>query len=252
MRIGEIAALVGVTSRAVRHYHHIGLLPEPARQANGYRAYTVRDAVLLARIRRLTEIGLSLEEVRDVLADDAGRELTEVLGELDADLARQERELHERRRVLAALLEAPLTPDGPLSPALAALLEQAPATASPAAAKDREHLALLDAAAGGAGAEVYAALRPLAEDPGVLTLYERLDELAGAGPDDPRVAPLAAELVAAVPDGVLAVIPDGEPSPTGFGRVLLDDYPPAQREVVRRVMAALAERVRTRAGGGTP
>ncbi|NEB50923.1 MerR family transcriptional regulator, partial [Streptomyces griseus] len=76
--------------------------------------------------------------------------------------------------------------------------------------------------------------------------------LAGAGPDDPRVAPLAAELVAAVPDGVLAVIPDGEPSPTGFGRVLLDDYPPAQREVVRRVMAALAERVRTRAGGGTP
>ncbi|NEB55025.1 MerR family transcriptional regulator, partial [Streptomyces griseus] len=141
MRIGEIAALVGVTSRAVRHYHHIGLLPEPARQANGYRAYTVRDAVLLARIRRLTEIGLSLEEVRDVLADDAGRELTEVLGELDADLARQERELHERRRVLAALLEAPLTPDGPLSPALAALLERAPATASPAAAKDREHLA---------------------------------------------------------------------------------------------------------------
>ncbi|MCL6286803.1 MULTISPECIES: MerR family transcriptional regulator [Streptomyces] len=253
MRIGEIAALVGVTSRAVRHYHHIGLLPEPARQANGYRAYTVRDAVLLARIRRLTEIGLSLDEVRDVLADDAGRELAEVLGELDADLARQEREIQERRQVLAVLLEAPLTPDGPfLSPALAALLEKAPATGSPAAAKDREHLALLDAAGGGAGAEVFAALRPLAEDPGVLALYERLDELAGAGVDDPRIAPLAAELVAAVPDEVLAVIPDGEPSPSGFGRVLLDDYPPAQREVVRRVMVALAERVRLRVHRGTP
>ncbi|MFC9482127.1 MerR family transcriptional regulator [Streptomyces griseus] len=253
MRIGEIAALVGVTSRAVRHYHHIGLLPEPARQANGYRAYTVRDAVLLARIRRLTEIGLSLDEVRDVLADDAGRELAEVLGELDADLARQEREIQERRQVLAVLLEAPLSPDGPfLSPALAALLEKAPATGSPAAAKDREHLALLDAAGGGAGAEVFAALRPLAEDPGVLALYERLDELAGAGVDDPRIAPLAAELVAAVPDEVLAVIPDGEPSPSGFGRVLLDDYPPAQREVVRRVMVALAERVRLRVHRGTP
>ncbi|MFF7008254.1 MerR family transcriptional regulator [Streptomyces fimicarius] len=253
MRIGEIAALVGVTSRAVRHYHHIGLLPEPARQANGYRAYTVRDAVLLARIRRLTEIGLSLDEVRDVLADDAGRELAEVLGELDADLARQEREIQERRQVLAVLLEAPLAPDGPfLSPALAALLEKAPATGSPAAAKDREHLALLDAAGGGAGAEVFAALRPLAEDPGVLALYERLDELAGAGVDDPRIAPLAAELVAAVPDEVLAVIPDGEPSPSGFGRVLLDDYPPAQREVVRRVMVALAERVRLRVHRGTP
>ncbi|MEU0355071.1 MerR family transcriptional regulator [Streptomyces cyaneofuscatus] len=248
MRIGEIAALVGVTSRAVRHYHHIGLLPEPARRANGYRAYTVRDAVLLARIRRLTEIGLSLDEVRDVLADDAGRELVEVLGELDADLARQEREIRERREVLAALLEAPPTSDGPLSPALAALLESAPATGSPAAAKDREHLALLDAAGGGAGAELYAALRPLAEDPGVAGLYERLDELAGAGVDDPRIAPLAAELVAAVPDEVLAVIPDGEPSPTGFGRVLLEDYPPAQREVVRRVMEALAVRVRARRG----
>lgn len=232
----------------MRHYHHIGLLPEPARRANGYRAYTVRDAVLLARIRRLTEIGLSLDEVRDVLADDAGRELVEVLGELDADLARQEREIRERREVLAALLEAPPTSDGPLSPALAALLESAPVTGSPAAAKDREHLALLDAAGGGAGAELYAALRPLAEAPGVDGLYERLDELAGAGVDDPRIAPLAAELVAAVPDEVLAMIPDGEPSPTGFGRVLLEDYPPAQREVVRRVMEALAVRVRARRG----
>ncbi len=181
MRIGEIAALVGVTSRAIRHYHHIGLLPEPARRANGYRAYTVRDAVLLARIRRLTEIGLSLDEVRDVLADDAGREPAEVLGELDADLARQEREIRERRQVLAALLETPPASDGPLSPALATLLERAPAAGSPAAAKDREHLLLLDAAGGGggAGSELYAALRPLADDPGVAVLYERLDELAG-------------------------------------------------------------------------
>ncbi|MFJ7056526.1 MerR family transcriptional regulator [Streptomyces microflavus] len=246
MRIGEIAALVGVTSRAVRHYHHIGLLPEPARRANGYRAYIVRDAVLLARIRRLTEIGLSLDEVRDVLADDAGRELVEVLGELDADLARQEREIREQRRVLAALLDAPLTSEGPLSPGLAALLEGASVTGSPAAAKDREHLVLLDAAGGGAGAEVYAALRPLAEDPGVLALYERLDELAGAGADDPRIAPLAADLAAAVPDDVLAVIPQGEPAATGVGRALLDDYPPAQREVVRRVMETLAERVQGR------
>ncbi|MFE1561061.1 MerR family DNA-binding transcriptional regulator, partial [Streptomyces sp. NPDC058734] len=40
MRIGEIAALVGVSTRAVRHYHHVGLLPEPERRPNGYRAYT--------------------------------------------------------------------------------------------------------------------------------------------------------------------------------------------------------------------
>ncbi|MEU8877513.1 MerR family transcriptional regulator [Streptomyces javensis] len=245
MRIGEIAALVGVTSRTVRHYHHIGLLPEPRRRANGYRVYTLRDAVLLARIRRLTELGLSLDEVRDVLADDAGRELAEVLGELDADLARQEHEIQQRRKVLAALLDGPLTPDAPLSPALVELLKVAPATSSPTAAKDREHLMLLEGMIGGDA--VYTALRPLAEDPAVLPLYERLDELEGAAADDPRIAPLAEQLSAAVPDEVLAAIPDGGPTATGFGQALLDDYSPAQAEVVRRVMEKLTGRLGRRA-----
>ena len=101
MRIGEIAALVGVTTRAVRHYHHLGLLPEPERRPNGYRDYSLRHAVVLARIRRLTELGLGLAEVRDVLADDAGRELAEVLQELDDDLARQEAAIGARRDRLA-------------------------------------------------------------------------------------------------------------------------------------------------------
>ncbi|WP_413098789.1 MerR family transcriptional regulator [Streptomyces sp. Inha503] len=243
MRIGEIAALVGVTSRTVRHYHHIGLLPEPKRRANGYRVYTLRDAVLLARIRRLTELGLALDEVRDVLADDAGRELAEVLGELDADLARQEHEIQQRRKVLAALLHGPLTADAPLSPALVELLKVAPATSSPTAVKDREHLMLLEGMIGGDA--VYAALRPLAGDPAVLPMYERLDELDEATADDPRIAPLAEELSAAVPDEVLAAIPDSGPTATGFEQALLDDYSPAQAEVVRRVM----ERLTVRRGG---
>jgi DNA-binding transcriptional MerR regulator len=68
MRIGELAVTVGVTTRAVRHYHHLGLLPEPERRPNGYREYTLRHAVALARIRRPTELGLGLAEVRDARA----------------------------------------------------------------------------------------------------------------------------------------------------------------------------------------
>ncbi len=64
---------------------------------------------------------------------------------------------------------------------------------------------------------MFAALRPLAEDPAVLGLYERLDELEEARVDDPRIAPLAAELVAAVPDEVLAVLPAGNRPPPGSG-----------------------------------
>ncbi|MFF4327329.1 MerR family transcriptional regulator [Streptomyces sp. NPDC001591] len=238
MRIGEIAALTGVTTRAVRHYHQVGLLPEPARRPNGYRSYSVRDAVLLARVRRLTELGLSLDEVRDVLADDAGRELADVLAELDADLARQQAELAERRRRLAVLLAAgPGGAGEPVSEALAALLAKAPPTRSPTAAKDREHLTLLDAA-GAAGEELYAVLGPLAADPAVLALYERLDELADASADDSRIGPLAEAMAAAVPDAAFEAIPAGGPVVPGLGEALLAEYTPAQAEVVRRVMAA--------------
>ncbi|MFF3674969.1 MerR family transcriptional regulator [Streptomyces sp. NPDC002120] len=243
MRIGEIAAVVGVTTRAIRHYHHVGLLPEPERRPNGYRAYSVRDAVLLARVRRLTELGLSLDEVRDVLADDAGRELADVLEELDADLARQEAAIAERRRRLAVLLAAGPGEGEPLSPALAELLAKVPATDSPTAAKDREHLILLDAAGAG-GQEVYAALGPLAADPAVLALYERLDDLADASVDDPRIPSLVADLVASVPDEVFAAIPADGAVVAGFKEALLAEYAPAQAEVVRRVMEAFIERGR--------
>ncbi|GAB3145152.1 MerR family transcriptional regulator [Microbispora hainanensis] len=113
MRIGELAALAGVSTRTVRHYHHQGVLPEPPRRVNGYREYGLRDALRLGRARRLTELGLSLDEVRDALTGDSARELREILLELDADLARQEAEIRSRRERLAALLreESP-SPDG--------------------------------------------------------------------------------------------------------------------------------------------
>ncbi|MFD9792065.1 MerR family transcriptional regulator [Streptomyces sp. NPDC059070] len=243
MRIGEVAALVGLTTRAIRHYHHVGLLPEPERRPNGYRNYSVRDAVLLTRMRRLTELGLSLDEVRDALAEDAGRELTEILEELDADLARQEADVRERRRRLGALLAEPPGATGPVSPALAALLAQAPRTDSPSAAKDREYLTLLDATRTGSQA-MLALLGTLAGDPAVADLYERLDALAEAPADDPRIAPLAADLMAAVPEELFAALPKDGVVVSGFREALLADYSPAQAQVVSRLIDAFRQRCR--------
>lgn len=243
MRIGEIAAVVGLTTRAIRHYHHVGLLPEPERRPNGYRAYSVRDAVLLARVRRLTELGLSLDEVRDALADDAGHELAEVLEELDADLARQETAIRERRRRLRALLAEPPGASRLVSPALVALLAQAPRSDSPSAAKDREYLTLIDATSIG-DQEIFALLGTLVADPAVVELYERLDALATAPADDPRIAPLAADFVAAVPEELFAAIPEDGVIVTGFKEALLAEYAPAQAEVVDRLMDAFMERGR--------
>jgi DNA-binding transcriptional MerR regulator len=159
MRIGELAGLVGISTRAIRHYHDVGLLPEPARKANGYREYSLRDAVELARVRRLTELGLSLDEVGDALAGDAGRDLAEILRELDADLARQEADLRQRRGRLAELLrqaEAGIQPSGqaPVSPGLAGLFgrmaevaAERPGPEPAMAAKDRDLMALLETVA---------------------------------------------------------------------------------------------------------
>ena len=63
MRITELAARAGTTSRALRYYEAQGLLPA-ARSANGYRVYDERHVVLVREIRSLQAIGFSLEEVR--------------------------------------------------------------------------------------------------------------------------------------------------------------------------------------------
>ncbi|MET9374858.1 MerR family transcriptional regulator [Streptomyces sp. NPDC002992] len=254
MRIGELAALVGVTPRAVRHYHHLGLLPEPVRRANGYREYGIRDAVLLARIRRLTELGLGLDEVRDVLADDEGRELVEVLEELDADLGRQEALIRERRARLAELLgearAGRLTAEGPVSAELSGLfagLGEVPE--SPMAAADREVLVLLDTVAPDEErAKLMSAMRTMTEDPRAVArahdVYARLDALAEADPDDPRVAEAAQALADCLPDAVVArlggqVLPQGRLTEAFFG-----DFSPAQTAAVHRALLLVQARSR--------
>jgi DNA-binding transcriptional MerR regulator len=50
MRIGELAALLGESTRTVRYYHQQDVLPEPSRRANGCREYGMRDAIALAQL----------------------------------------------------------------------------------------------------------------------------------------------------------------------------------------------------------
>ncbi|GGW43709.1 MerR family transcriptional regulator [Streptomyces griseoloalbus] len=247
MRIGELAAAVGVTTRAVRHYHHLGLLPEPERRANGYRDYTLRHAVVLARVRRLTELGLGLAEVRDVLADDAGKDLAEVLTELDEDLARQEEAIRERRARLRTLLESEggLVAEGPVSTELAALFrEVGDVTDSPTAAKDRELLALIETAAPPEERQrMMGLLSEVVGAPGgverALTVYGLLDALADVGPDDPRVEEAAQALAACMP-AELVTEGEGIDASDSFLRAVYADFAPAQAEAIRRTLRIVA------------
>ncbi|MFH8799813.1 MerR family transcriptional regulator [Streptomyces sp. NPDC017936] len=63
MRIGELAARAGTTTRALRYYESRGLLPA-RRDELGHRAYDERDLRLLQQIRTLQDVGFELEETR--------------------------------------------------------------------------------------------------------------------------------------------------------------------------------------------
>ncbi|MEU3988726.1 MerR family transcriptional regulator [Streptomyces platensis] len=270
MRIGELAGLIGISTRAVRHYHHLGLLPEPERRANGYRDYGLRDAVALARVRRLTELGLGLDEVRDVLADDAGRELHEVLDELDADLARQEEELRVRRARLAAVRRQAaehggLPAEGPVSDELAALFAEMARTSAarpgpePAvASKEREVLALLESMGGEEGSKrMVELLGETTAAPGAMErayeVYGLLDALVDAGTDDPRVEEAARALADCIPDSLIAEVSTddwaraaapGAETDGGFLAAYYAHFAPAQARAVRRAIQLVAERAR--------
>ncbi|MGW3145751.1 MULTISPECIES: MerR family transcriptional regulator [Streptomyces] len=63
MRIGELAARAGTTTRALRYYESRGLLPA-RRDDKGYRSYDEADLRLLTQIRTLQDFGFDLEETR--------------------------------------------------------------------------------------------------------------------------------------------------------------------------------------------
>ncbi|WP_226533777.1 MerR family transcriptional regulator [Microbacterium paraoxydans] len=65
--IQEIARLAGTTSRTLRHYDDIGLLPPTRIAHNGYRHYDAQALVRLQRILLLRELGLGLPQIAEVL-----------------------------------------------------------------------------------------------------------------------------------------------------------------------------------------
>jgi DNA-binding transcriptional MerR regulator len=124
MRIGELADRAGTTTRALRYYESLGLLPPAARTGNGYRSYGEEHLRMLEQIRSLQDFGFGLEETRPFVeclraghaSGDACEGSLEVyrrkLAELDACVAR----LQEVRASVAAQLARAELASGPREP----------------------------------------------------------------------------------------------------------------------------------------
>jgi DNA-binding transcriptional MerR regulator len=100
--IGGAAAFVGTTPRAIRHYHQIGLLPEPERGSDDRRRYGYEEMVQLLWIRRMADAGIALDDIRDAFAAasdtaDGDGDVTQTLDRLEASLVAKQAELELQR-----------------------------------------------------------------------------------------------------------------------------------------------------------
>ena len=65
-KIGEIAALYGISTDILRYYEELGILV-PRRAPNGYRVYRTEDLWCLNVIRDLRELGFSMDQIRSYI-----------------------------------------------------------------------------------------------------------------------------------------------------------------------------------------
>jgi DNA-binding transcriptional MerR regulator len=197
LAIGDLAALAGVSTRAIRHYHAVGLLPEPERDTSGYRRYGPADVVNAVRVARLRTLGMPIATIREQVGSGAV-DLTTALRDLAEDLGREVERLTTVRNRLRALADA-----GPGAPAEAmaeALRVAGRLAAGPLPAAEHEAATLVDALHPGGMAGALETAGPLLADPELMDRLAGLLERFRALPEsqeDPDE--LAAEISAALP-----------------------------------------------------
>ncbi len=108
VRIGELAAMTGTTTKALRFYEERGLLPPPQRTPGGYRDYPPEAGDRIDFIRRGRNAGLTLAQIAEILdVRDSGEapchHVEQLLASRLAELDRQIADLHELRASVAEL-----------------------------------------------------------------------------------------------------------------------------------------------------
>ena len=193
LTIGQLAGYVGVTTKAIRVYHAKGLLPEPPRDASGYRRYSASDAVELIKIRTLAEAGVPLARIRELRA---GGGLREALRQIDADLTARIRGLRETRSRLRQLADGDLAalPE-PVVAHLGRL--RGLGFSEPWVTLQSDLWLLVFATHPEAARASFEDQAAMLSDPALLAVTLEYDRLHDVDPHDPRVDALADKIVSA-------------------------------------------------------
>jgi len=103
--ISDVARLLGLTLKALRHYEKMGLVVPRRSPGSGYREYNADDIVRLKRIQQLQNLGLALKQIRMVLRDQDNNVLwNKLLETLLEDTEAEIDRLEERRQRIEELL----------------------------------------------------------------------------------------------------------------------------------------------------
>lgn len=218
LTISQLAAYAGVTVRAVRHYHQIGLLPEPERDASGYRRYGATAVVSLIKIRTLANAGVPLSQIGQMLEADAPA-FAEAVQKIDSHLREEIERLETTRKQVTQLAAGDSLA---LPPEVTSYLGRLREIEVPQRLVEAERDAwiLVTARWPELIGEIMAGKLAQLEDPQVVRLYRVLSELfeSDAGDDDPRLEEVA-DIMA---DGLERAYASGEIKP---GQMAHDDLP---------------------------
>jgi DNA-binding transcriptional MerR regulator len=107
VKIGQLAERTGVSTKAIRYYEDIGVLPTPDRSPNGYRTYDRSTADRISFIQDAQTSGLSLLDIQMILELREGGESTcgHVIEALEGHLAEVDRQMNDLRRTRHRLSE---------------------------------------------------------------------------------------------------------------------------------------------------
>ena len=105
MNIGQAADASGVSTKMIRYYESISLIPKTVRTEAGYRIYSEKDVHTLGFVRRARDLGFSVEQIAELVTlwRDRGRASADVKRIALAHVAILERKAQELQEMASTL-----------------------------------------------------------------------------------------------------------------------------------------------------